>query len=159
MSSRSRIQCSACNDSLPVHSFHKDESKKTGRQGKCKSCCSRYSKSWYLQNYTTQRKIHSEWRNKNKPQIDIYQKVNQPSRTIQQRKRRQQNPIVHRAHRKVKYAIATGKLIVGLCAHCGISPKKVKMHAHHEDYNKPLEIIWLCPSCHRISHSENRAFK
>jgi len=26
------------------------------------------------------------------------------------------------------------------------------LQAHHHDYNKPFEVIWLCPSCHTQYH-------
>jgi hypothetical protein len=39
-----------------------------------------------------------------------------------------------------------------LCEKCHSRPAK---HAHHEDYNKPLEVTWLCFLCHgRIHHSK-----
>ena len=31
-----------------------------------------------------------------------------------------------------------------------------KVMAHHEDYTKPLDIIWLCPLCH-VQHHRNKA--
>ena len=27
-------------------------------------------------------------------------------------------------------------------------------HRHHEDYEKPLEVIYLCHRCHRILHQK-----
>jgi hypothetical protein len=36
------------------------------------------------------------------------------------------------------------------CARCG----NVESQAHHGDYSKPLEVIWLCRSCHLKLHGE-----
>ena len=34
-------------------------------------------------------------------------------------------------------------------AGCG-SNKNIQ--GHHPDYDKPLDVIWLCPPCHRLEH-------
>ena len=36
------------------------------------------------------------------------------------------------------------------CEKCGTKPA----HRHHEDYSKPLEIMWLCVKCHGLHHSQ-----
>lgn len=36
------------------------------------------------------------------------------------------------------------------CSICGSE----KSEAHHEDYNKPLEVIWFCRSCHLDFHKQ-----
>ena len=38
------------------------------------------------------------------------------------------------------------------CEKCGIC--KANNQRHHEDYDKPLEINWLCPLCHTKRHRE-----
>lgn len=43
-----------------------------------------------------------------------------------------------------------GALIKENCKMCG--SKKVQMH--HEDYNKPLQVTWLCRQCH-LKHHQN----
>lgn len=42
-----------------------------------------------------------------------------------------------------------GILIKSSCEICG-----AKAQAHHEDYSKPLEVIWLCPIHHKQRHKE-----
>jgi ribosomal protein S27AE len=39
------------------------------------------------------------------------------------------------------------------CPKCGI---KGKIQAHHEDYSKPFEVIWLCMKCHRGIHRKSK---
>lgn len=51
------------------------------------------------------------------------------------------------AHYKVGKAIKKGELLPSkICSDCGSGNKKIV--AHHEDYTKPLDVIWLCSSCH-----------
>jgi hypothetical protein len=43
--------------------------------------------------------------------------------------------------------IRSGKIKRGICF-CG----EKKVEGHHEDYSKPLEVIWLCRKHHREKH-------
>jgi hypothetical protein len=55
-----------------------------------------------------------------------------------------------RAGQRVKYAIKKGQLIRPThCSHCN---KECKPDGHHPDYEKPLEVIWLCRKCHKDLH-------
>jgi hypothetical protein len=45
-------------------------------------------------------------------------------------------------------AIKSGKLIKKNCEVCG----DTDTHMHHDDYNKPLDIHWLCRKHHREIH-------
>ena len=48
----------------------------------------------------------------------------------------------------VRLAIESGKLEKLPCEVCG----KEKVDGHHEDYNKPLEVNWLCRKHHANLH-------
>lgn len=45
------------------------------------------------------------------------------------------------------------------CENCGATGKmkdgRTKIQAHHTDYNKPLEVTWLCQKCHHEWHKQN----
>lgn len=65
----------------------------------------------------------------------------------------QRNPIekVKRSARsKVRRALLRGEITVGKCERCD----EKKTHAHHDDYGKPLDIRWLCPTHHQQLHKE-----
>lgn len=42
-----------------------------------------------------------------------------------------------------------GKIIKGNCIKCNSTEK---VEAHHHDYTKPLDVIWLCRICHLNEH-------
>lgn len=63
------------------------------------------------------------------------------------RRWRAENPEKHKAHMAVNSAVRHGKLTKSTsCERCGA--RDVLLHAHHEDYSKPLEVEWLCTGCH-----------
>ena len=52
----------------------------------------------------------------------------------------------------VNNAVRSGKLIKMPCVKCG----SIKSQGHHPDYNKPLEVIWLCHEHHHEIHNPRR---
>jgi ribosomal protein S27AE len=67
---------------------------------------------------------------------------------IRQARYAARNPEKMRAYKRVYYALKTGKLQREPCEVCGAE----KVHAHHDDYSKPLEVRWLCTACHELHH-------
>ena len=57
----------------------------------------------------------------------------------------------HRVRVKANNAIRSGKLIKQPCEVCGC----LKVEAHHCDYNKPLDVMWLCKKHHVEWHKSN----
>lgn len=69
---------------------------------------------------------------------------------IESKKWREANREKCRAHRRVHTALSNGKLLrPDTCSNC---KRNTVPLAHHEDYNKPLEVIWLCHVCHNKVH-------
>ena len=60
------------------------------------------------------------------------------------------SPKAQNARWQVYTAIHKGELAQQPCEQCGDECT----YAHHEDYDKPLEVRWLCPSCHRMRHNK-----
>lgn len=56
------------------------------------------------------------------------------------------------ATKKVRYRIRKGEIIPQPCEVCG----HPHAEAHHDDYNKPLDVRWLCRECHLAWHRENK---
>jgi hypothetical protein len=55
------------------------------------------------------------------------------------------------ASAKARRAYRAGRLPRPLrCMECGTPCRETQ--AHHEDYSKPLDVVWLCPPCHRAKH-------
>jgi hypothetical protein len=63
--------------------------------------------------------------------------------------------LVARAHWAVWKAVRRGELHrPGRCEKCGI---KCRPHGHHASYDKPLEVQWLCSTCHTREHRRENA--
>jgi hypothetical protein len=59
------------------------------------------------------------------------------------------------AHRAVRYAVMFGRMDRPLnCSQCNREgrPGCGDIQAHHDDYSKPLDVRWLCWSCHALHH-------
>jgi hypothetical protein len=52
----------------------------------------------------------------------------------------------------VARAKASGELVIGPCEVCGITQR---IEAHHDDYEQPLAVRWLCVLHHRRHHGKD----
>ena len=54
------------------------------------------------------------------------------------------------ARKYLRNEIQAGRIIKpNSCEKCGTNSV---LHGHHTDYNKPLEVKWLCSFCHGLEH-------
>ncbi len=61
-------------------------------------------------------------------------------------------PERYRAHNVVYVAVRRGELKPKPCEVCGV----VKVESHHEDYERPLEVKWLCKKHHVEADKKKR---
>lgn len=57
------------------------------------------------------------------------------------------NPERAKVKQALRYALKMGKIARLPCMVCG-----EKSEAHHPDYSKPLDVVWLCKEHHREVH-------
>jgi hypothetical protein len=71
--------------------------------------------------------------------------------TAKNRKWQEKNPEKRAAHKQVEWALGSRRLVRQPCERCGSSEG---VHAHHDDYSRPLEVMWLCRAHHKERHRE-----
>lgn len=54
------------------------------------------------------------------------------------------------ARARVRLAVNSGRLLKP--KQCTACSTETPLQAHHEDYNKPLQVVWLCDYCHKLTH-------
>lgn len=69
---------------------------------------------------------------------------------------KEEEPHKWKARHAVSNAIRDGRLTRG--DECFFCKAGGKLHAHHHDYSKPLDVFWLCPPCHGKLHTINGDF-
>jgi len=129
-------RCTKCGEMKCLSLFYAHKGMADGHLSKCKECCKAASKS------------------NRDSKLDYYRAYDRERGNRQgvdyTRKYRADNPEKYKAHTLVNNAVRDGKLTRLPCERCS-NPDS---HAHHEDYNKPLEVIWLCAACHKQHHME-----
>ena len=98
-------------------------------------------KLWRLKNLKKDKQCKRNWVLKNRA------KVNKHANEYKK---------LHPEKQKARMALFTaqqyGRIIKPkICQGCF---KKKELEGHHEDYSKPLEVVWLCIKCHAKLHAD-----
>ncbi len=161
-------QCGKCGLVKPVARFHRLAAGVEERRSDCKDChnvaSNEYGKTEKQKAY--KRAYGMKWR-----QTEAYQSwlaSYLASDEVRERKReilrqhgtkyhnrsRAQDPIPYRARDAINKAVRRGKLQKPVaCSRCHRSG--ITIHAHHEDYSRPLDVVWVCQRCHLAIHGRN----
>lgn len=87
-------------------------------------------------------KLHSNWRGGITKDTKLKYKL-----------KKLRHPEKLKAQGRLSWAIYTGKIIKpNKCSKCNNKLKKRQIQGHHKDYNKPLDVVWLCNKCHNYIH-------
>ena len=134
--------CSRCGGSKPVDGFHRNRTKRDGRADWCRQCASEHQRS--DAGHAAQGRYNRSAKGKTrKARADQLTRARYPEKV--------------KAHQAVKRAVKAGKLErPDVCSRCGGGGKPKRngaaaIEAHHPDYNKPLEVEWLCRECHLVA--------
>lgn len=125
----------------------------------CKSCnCNKEVSAFYASNKTRCKEcIKASVRANRLEKIDYYRqydrmRASQPHRMANNFKQsqgwRQEYPNRRRAQGMVQHALRSGKLQKQPCWVCGENAV-----AHHPDYDRPLDVVWLCQPHHKQAHA------
>lgn len=123
--------CKACGQEKPKDEFYT-------RAAKCKPCYRAAVKQNRLEKADYYREYDRKRGNR------------QPTGYLKEY--REKYPNKYRSHSLVNNSIRDGKLHPEPCEVCGVTEK---IHAHHDDYLKPLNVRWLCAAHHKQWHAEN----
>lgn len=72
--------------------------------------------------------------------------------------RERQRELQQQAYRIYYRALRTGELVrAEVCERCGKTAEEngKGLDGHHDDYSKPLDVEWLCKSCHSRIPDDN----
>jgi hypothetical protein len=135
--------CFKCGKTKTRADFYAHPQMSDGLLGKCKDC---------TKNDSAVRRIEKieEVREYDRQRASLPHRIALRNRITKEW--RTKNPQGYKAHDTVNNAIRDGKLVRKPCEVCG----NEKSQAHHEDYSKPLEVVWLCKPHHFEADEKRR---
>jgi hypothetical protein len=133
MSERAKVsakRCTKCGQVKRISLFSRRGRHTDQRRSQCTPCRVKYTKRW--------QRLHPEC-----------------LRAYRRRQQTHGSPYWRRyaACQLVYWAVVTGYIPRKYnCEKCGIDAKHAKLQRHHPDYDRPLDVVWLCTMCHAKEH-------
>ena len=145
-------RCPKCERLLPIKQFNKNRSTKDGLQSWCRACVAAYRAEHKVEKAAYQRtprgktlRAAANVRYRRTPKGKAAYKAANARQRIK-------HPLKKRCRQQISNAITAGKIKRQPC----MNGCKAKAEAHHSDYSKPFDVIWLCRPCHRAWHATNK---
>jgi hypothetical protein len=147
-------QCRWCLEVKSLDSFYKNRRMSDGHLNKCKVCflrdCSlrRERDIERIREYDRNRPNHKERMAINKKYR--HKKSNRKQVAVKKLEWAWRNKDKRHTHSLTATAVRNGVITKRCCEACGA----LDTEAHHEDYSKPLDVVWLCDKHHKQRHRE-----
>ena len=137
-------ECFKCKATKSLEDFYKHSKMLDGHVNKCKECNKNDVASHRNKNLEKVR-AYDRARGKIPERIKANVEITRAWRAEDSRRAV--------AHSSVAQAIRNGLLVRMPCVRCN----EAKTVAHHEDYDYPFVVMWLCQACHKQRHKELKA--
>lgn len=149
--------CFKCKRLLPITEFYVHPRMGDGRLNKCKTCAKADVRRNYeanLEHYRQYERGRASAPHRVAARAE-YLKTEAGKLAEQKAKRKYAEKYPHKrtARHAVNNAVRGGRLTKKPCEVCGST---TRIHGHHDDYSKPLEVSWLCPKHHSERHKAMR---
>lgn len=150
--------CFKCNVRKPLTEFYKHSGMADGHLNKCKECNKKDTQDNIKKNHDYYLEYDRERANlpHRVEARKLYIQTEQGKEALRRAKTkwREDNVIKRSASLIIGNAVRDGKILKPLnCEVCNSKPKR--LHGHHDDYNYPMAVRWLCSKCHTAWHKEN----
>jgi hypothetical protein len=151
-------RCITCLISKPLSEFYSHREMKDGTLNQCKVCLRRLRTEFRNRNIERIREADRKRHllPKHQAAVKRYQSTERGRKIATKAKAdwAERNKNRRKAQWTLSNAIRDKRIFKkDLCERCGSGGK---LEAHHPDYSKPLEVLWVHDLCHKAIHKEER---
>ncbi len=141
--------CFKCGESKPLDEFYRHPRMADGHLGKCKACAKRD-----VMARESVKRGDPEWVESERVRgREKYHRLYRPETPMVKVRVPGNERQKANARNAISNAIRDGRIRKpNRCERCGSEPPPRHLHAHHDDYSKPLYVEWLCARCHDSEH-------
>lgn len=152
--------CFKCHKIKSISCFYRHPMMADGHLNKCKICArndsaKRFEEKMRDPEWAERERARNRFKQKKYRVLGLECKPCPAEKLRIQRRYRKKYPDRDRARDLVQRAIQSGVLIRSPCRVCG----SLDSEAHHEDYSKPLKVMWFCPKHHGERHVHLRIIR